>query len=119
MICSNCNEEFEGTKRAKYCSDKCRVTFNRKESIVTNVTETTPIVTERVTETQQDVTQKLSKTDQLFKQDAQDRGLGDFYNFGDTVKDKVCSVCAKSFTTMLPLLRTCSPTCKSKELIIA
>lgn len=29
MKCLNCNKEFEGRKDAKFCSSKCRVTFNR------------------------------------------------------------------------------------------
>jgi hypothetical protein len=39
MNCLNCNIEFEGRTDAKFCSPKCRVTFNRKQSTVTdNVT---------------------------------------------------------------------------------
>jgi len=39
MICTNCSIDFEGRKDAKFCSPKCRVTFSRKQSVVTdNVT---------------------------------------------------------------------------------
>lgn len=39
MKCLNCGIEFEGRKDAKFCSPKCRVTFSRKQSVVTdNVT---------------------------------------------------------------------------------
>ena len=39
MKCINCNIDFEGRADAKFCSPKCRVTFSRKQSVVTdNVT---------------------------------------------------------------------------------
>ena len=47
MKCTNCNIEFEGRSDAKFCSPKCRVTFNRKGSVVTdNVTLSDPDVTD-------------------------------------------------------------------------
>lgn len=47
MQCDNCKIEFEGRKDAKFCSPKCRVTFSRKQSIVTdNVTFSEPAVTD-------------------------------------------------------------------------
>ena len=38
MKCLNCNKEFENksTKPAKYCSDKCRMAYNRRASEQTN-----------------------------------------------------------------------------------
>ena len=47
MKCLNCDIEFDGRKDAKFCSPKCRVTFSRKQSIVTdNVTFSEPDVTD-------------------------------------------------------------------------
>lgn len=47
MKCINCDIEFEGRKDAKFCSPKCRVTFSRKQSLVTdNVTLSAPAVTD-------------------------------------------------------------------------
>lgn len=39
MNCKNCGIEFTGRTDARFCSPKCRVTFSRKQSVVTdNVT---------------------------------------------------------------------------------
>lgn len=47
MKCLNCGIEFEGRAGAKFCSPKCRVTFSRKQSVVTdNVTFSEPVVTD-------------------------------------------------------------------------
>lgn len=48
MKCINCDIEFEGRADAKYCSPKCRVTFSRKSSVVTdNVTFSNSDVTDK------------------------------------------------------------------------
>lgn len=45
--CKNCGVEFTGRKDAKFCSPNCRVTFSRKQSLVTdNVTLSDPVVTD-------------------------------------------------------------------------
>jgi len=31
--CENCNEKFHGTKRARFCSTKCRVANYRRENV--------------------------------------------------------------------------------------
>jgi hypothetical protein len=47
MNCANCGIEFEGRTDARFCSPKCRVTFSRKSSLVTdNVTVSDQIVTD-------------------------------------------------------------------------
>jgi len=47
MVCQNCGIEFEGRAGAKFCSPRCRVTFSRKASVVTdNVTFSNPPVTD-------------------------------------------------------------------------
>lgn len=47
MKCNNCGIEFDGRKDARFCSPKCRVTFSRKQSVVTdNVTLSEPDVTD-------------------------------------------------------------------------
>lgn len=49
MKCKNCGIEFQ-TKRkdAKFCSPRCRVTFSRKQGVVTdNVTFSEPVVTDK------------------------------------------------------------------------
>lgn len=47
MNCEECGIEFTGRKGARFCSPKCRVTFSRKQSIVTdNVTFSEPDVTD-------------------------------------------------------------------------
>ena len=51
MNCLNCNIEFDGRTDAKFCSPRCRVTFNRKASVTANnvtdnVTFSEPAVTD-------------------------------------------------------------------------
>lgn len=112
--CKNCGKEFEGTKRANYCSDKCRVQFNRNNSSVTNDTETSDNVTERVTETPE---QKLTKTDILFQKDAEERGLGEnWLTFSEIKRSPKCDTCKKPFSSHLELLRYCSPHCRREAL---
>jgi hypothetical protein len=39
MKCLNCNKEFDSLRKsAKFCSDKCRVTYSRKVSVTPSVT---------------------------------------------------------------------------------
>ncbi len=47
--CNNCGIDIEGKKTgAKFCSPRCRVTFSRKDSVVTdNVTFSEPAVTDK------------------------------------------------------------------------
>lgn len=46
--CKNCSKEFKGRFDAKFCSPACRVTFSRKQSVVTdNVTFSTEPVTDK------------------------------------------------------------------------
>jgi hypothetical protein len=95
MICLNCDTEFTPkNKSAKFCSDKCRVQYNRN-----NISVTKDHVTESSV-TQNHVTQ----TDQLFEA----RYPG-YYKFGDKVYERTCLICRKKFKTRLQLLKTCCP----------
>ncbi len=107
MKCLNCDTEFEPkTKRAKYCSDRCKLQWNRNnvdtepKSIVSNDTESTISDTQRDTE----ITKELTKADKLFEEHQPG-----YYRFGKEVFERRCLICDKKFKTKLQLLKTCSP----------
>lgn len=106
--CQNCGKEFKGTERAKFCSSKCRVQFNRDKDLVT---QTQDSVTERVT-------QKYTKTDKEFQDHYSNiKDLGpDWLKFGDVVRNPTCGQCGKTFKTRLQMLRYCSLSCRSQAL---
>lgn len=104
--CKNCDKEYEGTERKQFCSDKCRVQYNRDKG---SVTENTDSVTER----------KYTKTDKEFQ---------DYYSaiphlgpnwltFSDDTRNPKCGQCGKQFKTRLRLLSYCSLKCKSESSI--
>lgn len=94
MRCLNCDTEFTGTKRAKFCSDKCRVQYARNNSSVTKPSDTESSVTQN----------RVTETDQLFE----NKNPG-YYKFEDEVFSRTCLICDKKFKTRLKLLKTCSP----------
>ena len=108
--CKNCLTPFQGkTERAVFCSNKCRLAFHRNNSSVSFETKTPKSETIRET--------ILSKTDQLFQDDAIKRDLGDnWLAFSPITRNPVCNHCQKAFKTRLPMLRYCSPECRSKEM---
>ena len=103
--CKNCDKEYEGTERKQFCSDKCRVQYNRDQVLVT---ENTDSVTER----------KHTKTDKEFQEHySQVSHLGsDWLAFSDVVRNPSCHQCGKSFKTRLPLLIFCSLKCRSEAM---
>lgn len=62
MKCVNCDKEFENKRKsARFCSNKCRVYFNRgKDSVTDSVTDSLVSVTDIIT-TKEDVYTKVGK----------------------------------------------------------
>jgi hypothetical protein len=109
--CLNCGKEFEGTARANFDTDKCRVAYNRNNRSVTKPDVTEKNVTENGTG---NVTETMTKTDALFQQDAIDRGLGPDWLNMTIIREPNCMNCGKRFKTRLALLKYCSPDCRRK-----
>lgn len=117
--CNNCEKEYEAkTDRSKFCSTKCKLSYHRNNSTVSNDTQTPENDTQRDTERKlAGSTAKLTKTDQLFQDDAIARNLGEYWlSFSEIVREVNCNHCKKKFKTRLPLLRYCSPKCRTAEI---
>lgn len=121
LNCKNCEKEYEAkTKRSAYCSDNCKVMYNRNNSSVTSTDDSSVTSENDVTETIDDISTIYpsdTKTDKLFQDDAIKRNLGEYWlAFSEIVRMPKCRVCNKSFKTRLSLLNYCSPTCRTKDL---
>ena len=111
----SCREEIETTSvRGKYCSDKCRVTFNRNKqnSTTVNVTIKAEIRTAKHPAESTVTSQELTATDKDFQDNAVKRGLGADWLIFSNLKQVKCLQCNKSFETSLELLRYCSVKCR-------
>ncbi len=116
MTCAQCGKSFESKRKdAKFCSPKCRVTFNRNKKEPVSVTEPES-VTDNVTDnTPPPVTDKpvyrdgtpMTETDALFN------AHWDNYIFAlPKAVERTCVQCGKEFSTRLAMNRYCSPLCK-------
>ena len=109
QLCLNCNKTFNPKRiTARYCSMACRKSHNRNNS-VTKEQVSVPHVTLK-----DDNPVTLTHTDNLFKQDAITRQLGNYYIFGNEVYNRTCVRCSKKFKTTLSMLHACTPDCHIK-----
>lgn len=71
MICTVCNQEFEGRSDAKFCSSKCKMKANRNRNVtdnVENVTDKSLNVTKlEINVTDEEVSIPVTVTDSLPK----------------------------------------------------
>lgn len=94
--CINCGKEFDGGERAKYCSDKCKVAFNRKVK-----SGETPLAVEVKKPKTDDW---MTFTDKLFE--VHNPG---YYTYDKEEHTGKCYICKLEFTSHLELLKFCSP----------
>lgn len=118
ILCQQCSKEFTpGTKRAKFCSDACKLKNNRikkRGGIVSSTSESDTINTGKHFD---DDTIKPTTTDQSFIDNAATKGFIDWYHFDKEIHDRQCTQCNKIFHTRLKLNRYCSPKCRDKDLL--
>lgn len=94
--CLNCKKEISG--KAKYCSDKCRMAYQRRTKQGEQPEQKDPDFQPEQTRT------GLTRTDSLFE-----RSKPGYYKFNETAHEEKCLQCGKNFKTSLDLLRHCSP----------
>lgn len=108
ITCQNCGKQID---RGKWCSDKCRMAFKRKEPEQNKPEHEQKVehsIPEQPESEQSEQDLNLTKADQTFY----DRAMRDFgepyYYFSDVVQEKKCANCNTKFKTSLRLNRYCS-----------
>lgn len=116
IACEQCGKGFTpGSKKAKFCSNACKMQNNRNKRQGTIVTPTPGGVPENTGLDSEGAIVTHTPTDQAFIDREASRGRIDWYIFGKQVQDRRCE-CGKLFQTRLKLNRFCSPECMDRAL---
>ncbi|SRR6266849_769950 len=115
--CLNCGKKLtERSQRAKFCSDACKLKFNRikKQGFTVSPTSVGDAENTGLYESN-DTVDTVTATDQLFIDDAAKRGLVNWYNFSKELYERKCIWDEKLFSTHLKLNKYCSPECRNNN----
>lgn len=118
-ICNSCDKEYQSkSAKSRYCSEACKQSAKRNRTVSPS-TVSRHDKSDKSDTIDDTIATPLSKTDQLFQDDAVKRNLGEHWlAFSPITRQPECVVrsCGKKFKTQLPLLRYCSPECRSLDL---
>lgn len=110
IMCQNCSKQIA---RGRWCSDKCRKSFNRKsdtnpDKLKSDIEKSDKI--DFTTSPEVSLGFKLTETDKTFYNRAMKDFGEPYYGFGEHTKERECILpsCGKKFKTSLSLLKYCS-----------